>query len=283
MSQADATRAGACYRHPDRQSWVLCQRCSRTICPECQTQAAVGVQCPECVREGRSASRPSPTNRMRSLLRPRGGAPVVTYSLVGVTVAAYLLQFLTGGALTAAWAYMPALTVVEPWRMITSVFLHAPFTGSLFALLHILFNMYILLLLGRVLEPSLGRVRFLALYLIAGFAGSVGVLWLGNPVGWVLGASGAVFGLFGAYFVVLRHLGRNATQILVVVGINFALGFFIGGISWQAHLGGLVGGALVALVYTRTRARRQRGLQVGLTLGVVALLVAIAALRIVTW
>lgn len=282
MSGAETTPAGVCYRHPDRESWVLCQRCGRTICPRCQTQAAVGVQCPDCVREGRAATRPSPGRRVRSVLRPRRGAPVVTYSLIGATVFVYLLQLVTGGALTRAWLYIPILTVAEPWRMVTSVFLHAPLTGSLFALLHILFNMYILMILGSTLEPVLGRARFLALYLISGFAGSVGVLWLASPLGGVLGASGAVFGLFGAYFIVLRSLGRNGTQILVIVGLNFVLGFFIGSVSWQAHLGGLVVGALIGLIFTRTRGRQRRGLQAALLSAVVVGLIALSALRVLT-
>lgn len=280
MSESDGTPAGVCYRHPGRQSWILCQRCGRTICPECQTQAAVGVQCPDCVREGRAATSRPVGARISGALRPTAGAPIVTFSLIGVTVLVYLLQLVTGGLVTRFGVLVPALVPTEPWRMLTSVFLHAPLTNGLFAILHIAFNMYILLLLGRSLEPMLGRARFLALYLIAGFAGSVGVVWLSGPLSGALGASGAVFGLFGAFFVLLRHIGRSATQIVVIVALNFALGFFIGGISWQAHLGGLLGGALVAFVYTRTRGPRRRGRQIALLVGVVGLLVVLTAIRL---
>lgn len=276
----DTTPAGVCYRHPGRESWVLCQRCGRTICPGCQTQAAVGVHCPDCVAEARAAAKRPLTTRAARSLRARPGVPLVTYSLVAVTVAVYLVQLVTAGLVTQAGVLVPALVPREPWRMLTSVFLHAPLANGMFAILHIAFNMYILLLLGRTLEPSLGRIRFLALYLIAGFAGSVGVLWLSGPLSGALGASGAVFGLFGAYFVILRHIGRSATQIVVIVVLNFALGFFVGGISWQAHLGGLLGGALVALVYTRTRGARRRTAQIGLVATVVLGLVVLTAIRL---
>jgi membrane associated rhomboid family serine protease len=264
-----ATPAGVCYRHPKRESWVLCQRCGRTICPACQTQAAVGVQCPECVREGHA----SIPRRRRNLLRafaPSGSKPVVTYALIGVTLFVYLLQYLTRGAVTGFGVYVPILTEVQPWRLVTSVFLHAEFP------LHIAFNMLTLYLVGQGLEPILGRVRFLALYLISGFAGSVGVLVLADPRTAVIGASGAVFGLFGAYLIIGRRLGANVTTLVVIVAANLLVGFFFfSNVSWQAHVGGLAGGALVALVYVATRHRRQRWLQVGLTAALVLALVAV--------
>jgi membrane associated rhomboid family serine protease len=189
----------------------------------------------------------------------------------------YLLQQVSGGAVTEALAYHPLLTATEPWRMITSMFVHSQ--GSIF---HILFNGYALWLFGRMLEPALGRWRFLALYLLSGLGGSAAVLWL-SPGTWVVGASGAVFGLFAAMFVIQRGLGGNATQLLVVIGLNLVIGFIPGSnISWQAHLGGLVVGALVALVFMRTRGPRQQTRQRLLLLGVVGLLVVVIVAGVAT-
>lgn len=268
---ADAeANPGVCYRHPKRESWVLCQRCGRTICPDCQTPAAVGVQCPECVREGRaSMPRRRPGRGFVRAMSPSSGRPIVTYSILAVTVFVYLLQ-LAFPAVTGTLAYVPAYTELQPWRVVTTALVHAalPF--------HLLFNMLALFVVGRALEPLIGRGRFLALYLLSAIAGSLAVLLLGNPFGSVIGASGAVFGLFAAYIVIVRRLGGNVTPMLAIVGINLVLGFFIGGVSWQAHVGGLVGGALVALILLNTRRRQQRTLQLLLLGGfTIALLAAL--------
>jgi membrane associated rhomboid family serine protease len=262
-----------CYRHPDRQTWVLCQRCGRSICGECQTQAAVGVHCPECVREARESA-PLTRSRLLSTLRTPGDRPVATYVLIGLSVAVFAIMFLTGGpnGLVGRYlVYFPPLTLVEPWRVFTSMFAHANF-------FHILFNMYALYLFGTQLEYLLGRGRFLALYFLSGIGGAAAVMVL-SPATPVLGASGAIFGLFSAYFVISRRLGSNATQLLVVIGLNFALGFLLPGISWQAHLGGAIAGALVALVLASTRQRTQRPLQLAGLVGVAILLVAVLLSR----
>lgn len=273
MSDPAATRENFCYRHPDRQSFVLCQRCGRTICGECQTPGAVGVICPECMRQQRAEA---PRTKPAVFGRIRGaadrGAPVVTYSIIGVSVVVYAIQFFTGSLLTNMFAFTPqALTVVnEPWRMLTSVFLH----GSV---LHLLLNMYTLWIFGQLLEGLLGRVRFLVMYLIAGLAGSVGVVVFGDPLSWVLGASGAIFGLMGAFVVIQRRFGVNLTQLYVLLAINLAIGFLPGAnISWQAHLGGLIGGALVGLIYLETRDRSRRGIQIALLVALTIVLIVIA-------
>lgn len=273
MSNAPTNSANYCYRHPNRQSFVLCQRCGRTICPDCQTQAAVGVHCPECVKEAR-ASMPRRAPSVVTAFRSSSSQPVLTYSLIAITVLVYVLQNIPGSPVTALGVYRPVLTVVEPWTMITAVFLHA-------SILHILFNMYSLFIFGPILERLLGRARFLSLYLVAGFGGSVAVLLL-SPGGGVLGASGAIFGLMGAFFVIQRRLGGNNIQILIVIAINLAMGFFISGISWQAHVGGLVAGCLVALVYLRTRLPAQRNLQILLVVGIVVALIVVTAARALT-
>jgi membrane associated rhomboid family serine protease len=280
MSQLPDSSANYCYRHPNRQSFVLCQRCGRTICPECQTQAAVGVHCPECVRESRQSmprTRPAVVTAVR---RATGtDAPVVTYAIMALCglvfiaeVATGLLTSRTGSVVNGALAYYPPLTVLQPWRMVTSLFVHA-------SVLHILFNMFSLFILGTQVEAMIGRVRFAVLFLLAGIGGSVAVLLLAPGVV-VVGASGAIFGLFGAYFIIARHLGANATQLIIVIAINLGIGFVVPGIAWQAHVGGLVIGAIVALVFVRTRAGNRRIPQVGMLIGVAALLLGLSGIGV---
>ena len=279
MTTAPDTPDNYCYRHPGRQSFVLCQRCGRTICPECQVQAAVGVHCVECARQDR---REAPrVNRGRpAFLRNLTGreAPVVTYVIIALCVVVFLLQYLPGvtSALQFAGLYvMPSTGIpVEPWRMLTSVFLH----GSI---LHLLFNMYTLFVFGSALERMLGKGRYIALYLISGFGGSVAVALLADPRQPVVGASGAIFGLIGAYFIINRHLGGNSVQLLVLVAINLVYGFVVPGIAWQAHVGGIIAGAVVALIYVRTRAIRQKGLQIALVSAVSAALVGLTVVAAV--
>lgn len=242
MSDESAVSDDYCYRHPGRESFVLCQRCTRTICPDCQTQAPVGVICPECLRDERKSA---PKGARR--LRLAGTRPTATYVLLGALVLIYLGQLLSGGAVTQALVYWPPLTFVEPWRMLTSVFAHSD--SSFF---HILFNGYSLFVLGTLVERLIGASRFIALFLLAGLGGSVAVLWLA-PESAVLGASGAIFGLFGALFVIQRSFGGANSQLLIVLGLNLVLGFVVPGISWQAHIGGLLVGALVAWILVKTR------------------------------
>lgn len=261
MSSVPDSAANYCYRHPSRQSFVLCQRCGRTICPDCQTVGAVGVTCPECMREQRATA---PRTKSALLTRLTGqGAPVVTYSIIGITLVVFVLQILPviGGQVTQSLWYAGVYShpgSFEPWRMITAMFVHS--TGFIF---HVLLNMYTLWIFGQLLEQMLGRWRFLALYLIGGFAGSVGVLLLSDPLTPVVGASGAIFGLMGAFLVIQRRLGGDAKQLLVLVGINLVIGFIPGmNIAWQAHLGGLIGGAIVGLIFVETRKRNQQTLQI---------------------
>lgn len=270
MSSAPSNSASHCYRHPDRQSYILCQRCGRTICQPCQTQAAVGVHCPECIREAQATAPRRKPAILRSL-RPASDAPVVTFSIIGATALVYVLQLLPGSPVTSALAFYGPFTPGEPWRLLTALFVHSQ--GSL---LHILFNMFSLFIFGPLLEAMVGRVRFLALYLIAGLGGSVAVLLLA-PYTPVVGASGAIFGLLGAYFVIQRKLGGNNVQLLIVIGLNLVIGFLPGtNIAWQAHLGGLVVGSAVALVYLRTRRPEQRTTQIALVAGIVAAVIALA-------
>jgi membrane associated rhomboid family serine protease len=213
----------------------------------------------------------------------RDGRPVVTMTIIGICVAVWLLQQVSP-LVTDRLAFVPAVGSAEPWRFLTSAFAHSP--GQL---LHILFNMYALWILGQYLEPMLGRVRFAALYLVSAVGGSVGFLLLASPpvagglpsASWqtqMVGASGAVFGLFGALIVLNRHLGRSSAPMFFVIGINAVLGFVVPGIAWQAHLGGLITGAAVAAVITVTAPKNRRRLQLpGLVVVLILLVVAVAA------
>jgi membrane associated rhomboid family serine protease len=273
--EAKTDRDNFCYRHPNRASFVLCQRCGRTICADCQTQAPVGVHCPECVKEARqNAPRGTPALVRAARAAQSSSTPVVTYSLIGINLIVYIIQWLSGDAVFEQFAYWPPLTATEPWRMVTTMFLH-----SQQFIPHVLLNMYSLFVIGPILEQTLGRGRFLALYLIAGFGGSVGVLLLA-PNSIVVGASGAIFGLLGALFVIQRRLGGNTTQLLIVIGINLVIGFVIPGLAWQAHLGGLLVGAGIGAIYVRTRRIQLRSLQVALVAAVAAVLVAVSVLRV---
>jgi len=160
----------------------------------------------------------------------------------------WLLQVVPGSTVTTSLFYAPLLTVIEPWRMLTAGFVHSP--DSVW---HILINAYSIYIFGRVIEPMLGPGRFLALYLISIVGGSAMVLWLSEPTIPVVGASGAFFGLMGAYFVMLKAIGDRSGQLVALIAINLAFGFFVSGISWQGHLGGLLAGMAVAYVYAKTR------------------------------
>jgi membrane associated rhomboid family serine protease len=210
------------------------------------------------------------------------GRPVVTRTLIGINVAAFALQWVAGRGFTNQMLFFPPLALAEPWRFLTSAFVHSP--SSVF---HILFNMYALWLVGPYLESLLGRARYIALYLLCAFGGSVGYFVLANPTGvtWgtgVVGASGAVFGLFGAFMVVNRRLGRDVSGIAVVIGLNFVLGFVVAGIAWQGHLGGLVTGALAGAALAYAPAARRATLHPVALAGIGAALVVLVAVKVAT-
>jgi membrane associated rhomboid family serine protease len=274
------TTENRCYRHPDRETFVKCQRCGRPICGQCQTIAPVGVHCPECVREARGSAPSSRSigTRFARAVSPTSQRPVVTYAIIALCVIVFLLELLTGdnfisgtgnSAVGNALFYYPGDITDRPWTIITSLFVHAN-------ILHIGLNMYSLLILGPPLERFLGRGRYIALYLLAGVGGDVAVDFF-SKVG-VLGASGAIFGLLGALIIFSRRLGFNIQQLVIVAVINLAAGFVLPGIAWQAHVGGLVLGVGIAFVYLYTRNSRRRFAQVLalVAIGVVMLLALLA-------
>ncbi|UUT34351.1 rhomboid family intramembrane serine protease [Microbacterium elymi] len=212
---------------------------------------------------------------------PLDRRPLATYWIIGITVVVYLTQLIPHSpvqqwlALNSAYL-IPALGPIEPWRLITVLFVHSGW-------LHIGLNMLALWMIGRILEPLLGHVRFLVIYLISGIGGSVAVALLA-PGTWVVGASGAIFGLFGALLIIGRHIGANVSGIAIIIAINFAFPFVVGllsgslaavQISWQAHLGGLIAGSAVGFIYARTRSIRRRRLQIGLLIALTVVLLAL--------
>lgn len=261
-----------CPRHPDRVSYVTCQRCGRPVCPQCQRTAAVGVHCVDCVAQANRTTR-SRVTVFGAKVVP-GARPVVTITLIAICAVLYLLQ-LAGFDTYGRFAYSPAAGEIEPWRMLTAAFLHA-------SLLHIAFNMMALWFTGPFLEQALGRARFLALYLVSALGGSVAVLMLTPLEQWtrgVVGASGAVFGLFGAVAVVMMRLKKPNTQIFGVIAINLVLTFLIPNISWQGHLGGLVTGAAIAAIYAYLPKKAQGWGAIAGVGGIAALLVLTTVLR----
>ncbi|MFM1995323.1 MAG: hypothetical protein RLZZ610_840 [Actinomycetota bacterium] len=182
------------------------------------------------------------------MARLKSDQPKITVSLIMINLVIWLLQVIPGSTVTTTLLYAPLLTVIEPWRMLTAGFVHSPDSPW-----HILINAYSIYIFGRVIEPMLGPARFLALYLISIFGGSAMVLWLGEPVVPVVGASGAFFGLMGAYLIMLRAIGDNSGLLVGLIAVNLAFGFLVPGISWQGHLGGLLAGMAVTAVYARTR------------------------------
>lgn len=181
---------------------------------------------------------------------------MVTMTIIAICAVVWVGE-LVSPAVFRAVAFRPDLGADEPWRLLTSAFAHSP--NQVF---HILFNMYAAWIVGQYIEPMLGRARYLALYLLSALGGSVAFLLMAFPPTvaeynagdyglWftpVVGASGAVFGLFGALFVLNRRLGRSSTSLLVLLGINAAIPLFVPNVAWQAHIGGFVVGIAAAAV-----------------------------------
>jgi membrane associated rhomboid family serine protease len=245
------TEPMTCYRHPKRETGVSCSECGRGICPDCMRFAPVGIRCPDHAgnqKVVRGIPRKTPAQLLRS-----GGEGVVTRVLIGVNVAVYLLTLAAGASINGVGGrvyeegvlYGPYVADGDWWRLVTSAFMHyGPF--------HLAINMYSLYLLGGALESGIGRLRFLALYLVSGLAGSAGALLL-SPNAATLGASGAIFGVIGAIFVLERQGVRvfpGSVVGLLVMNLIFTFAFR-GSISVGGHLGGLAGGALAALALSR--------------------------------
>jgi membrane associated rhomboid family serine protease len=236
--------AETCYRHPSRETGVSCSSCGRPICPECMTPTPVGMRCPECASQR--------TKVVRGVGREEGfRAAPATYVLIALNVVAFLVEIGSGGGGLSRSVgtvgldfglFGPLVAEGEWYRLLTSGFLHA-------GIIHIGFNMFLLYFLGRLLEPSLGTPRFVALYFASLLAGACGALIV-EPNALTVGASGAIFGLAGATFVMARGRGMDALagQVGFLIAFNLIFSFVAPSISVGGHIGGLVGGVLCALV-----------------------------------
>jgi membrane associated rhomboid family serine protease len=275
-----AQQVPTCYRHDDRETYIRCVRCDRPICPDCMTSASVGFQCPECLRQGQARVR-----QPRTITggRVRTDVGLVTRVLIGIDVAVFIAQFVYGigesavrfGVLGFAIydQELHGVATGEYYRLITAAFLH----GSI---LHLLLNMYVLYVIGTPVEAALGRVRYLTLYLLSAFGGCVASYAFNNFNTPSVGASGAIFGLFGAFLVISHHLRRDLTSIAVLIGINLAIGFLPGtNIDWRAHVGGLITGALLTLVFVKAPARSRTLSAVGAAVAIVAVCAVLVAMR----
>ena len=238
-----------CYEHPDRLASAVCRSCNRPICTVCMTEAPVGWQCHQCVRRN---ARRSPVTRYQpgAVRMPRLSQTPVTTALIVINAVLFVAASASDTLTANSWVYPIVMQNGGQWyRLFSSFFVTNSF-------LDVALNMWCLLIIGRLIEPALGKWRFLALYLLSGLGGSVAYYLLGNPLEPAAGASGAIFGLFGAYFVLARRSSANTSGIVALIGINLVFSFVIPNVAWQAHIGGLVTGLAVAGGFAL--ARRQR-------------------------
>ncbi len=273
-----------CFRHPDRETYLSCSRCGRPACPDCLRAAPVGQHCAECVREGsRDVRQPTAVfgGRVTS-------ASTVTWVLVALNVSCYLVEWVYPRVVNyfdmIGVAYDPTIhqtvgVAHDQWyRLLTSAFLHEPGLSG-FGPAHIIFNMWALILVGPALERLLGHVRFLTVYLVSALGGGVMYYLIGPTNVFALGASGAIFGLFGAWFVVARRLRLDSRQIVFLIVINLIFGFVVPNIAWQDHLGGILAGGLLTAAYAYAPRNHRALVQIGATVVVVAVLVVAVIIR----
>jgi membrane associated rhomboid family serine protease len=295
VSQYAGTSGGpeappTCYRHPDRETWVSCSRCGKHACPDCRREAAVGQQCLDCVRGAEAGSRqPRPAFGGRLV----SGA-ALTWTLVGINVVLFLVE-LVKPSLAQDWGMMgyasptgnppfQGVAAGQWYRLITSAFLppapNGPNGIGSLGFLDIAFNMWALVAVGPSLEQSLGRVRFLAVYLLSAVGGAVAFFLFAPQNQLALGASGAIFGLFAAWFVVARKLRMDIRGIGTIIAINLVFSFFYRStIAWQDHVGGLIVGALVTFAFAYAPRRNRTLVQVTAAVAVLAVLVLLVIYR----
>ncbi|MEU7026558.1 rhomboid family intramembrane serine protease [Streptomyces sp. NPDC046275] len=270
-----------CYRHPDVETGIRCARCEKPICPQCMVSAAVGFQCPDCVRGGSGTGHAPHANTPRTVAGGRVVADgrLVTKILIGINLALFIAVRAADPRLVdqldmIGLAYSDELGIIgvadgEWYRLITSAFLHQEAA-------HFVFNMLGLWVIGGIVEPELGRIRYTALCLLSGLSGSAMVYLLSPENEGALGASGIVFGLIGAWVVLARRHRYDMRPVLIFVAISLVFTFARPGVSWQAHIGGLVAGALLTYAFVHApRARRALvqygacGLLLAIDLGIV--------------
>ncbi|MFF2958275.1 rhomboid family intramembrane serine protease [Streptomyces sp. NPDC057963] len=282
---AAADGSMGCYRHPGRGTHIRCVRCDRPICPECMVNASVGFQCPDCVRQGSGTGHGPAANQPRTVAGGSIAADprLVTKILLGINVAVYIAVLakgelvnellLLGRATTHFGGPLEGVAEGQWYRLVTSMFLHQE-------MWHIVFNMLGLWWLGGPLEAALGRARYLTLYMLSGLAGGALTYWLSAPVQGSLGASGAIFGLLGATAVLMRRLNYDMRPVFVLLAVNLVITFNPwGGIAWQAHVGGLIAGTLIAIAMVHAPRERRALVQYGTCALVLVAVVAIVVAR----
>ncbi|GAA1781013.1 MULTISPECIES: rhomboid family intramembrane serine protease [Streptomonospora] len=235
-----AAEVPTCYRHRDRETYLRCSRCDRPICPDCIREAPVGQHCPQCVSEGNRDVR-----RSRTVFGGRVAArPVVTWALLALIGAGFVAQFASPGQWLSSQFGMNGQAVVfggQWYRLVTSAFLHV-------GVMHLLFNGLALYIVGQQVETALGHARYTALWVLSAVGGSVLSLLLA-PESWSVGASGAIFGLFGAVFVIGRRLRLDIRFIVGLLVVNLLITFLVPNIAWAGHIGGLAVGLLLGAAY----------------------------------
>ncbi|KOG35076.1 rhomboid family intramembrane serine protease [Streptomyces resistomycificus] len=284
-SSRDAQGLPGCYRHPDRETGIRCTRCERPICPECMVSASVGFQCPDCVRGGSGTGHAPTASQPRTIAGGTIAADprLLTKILVGINLAVFIAvhvrtSLLNDLVLIGAWPPAPfeptqGVAGGEYYRLVTSMFTHNE-------VWHIGFNMLSLWWLGGPLEAALGRARYLTLYFVSGLAGSVLAYLLASPTTATLGASGAIFGLFGATAVLMRRLNYDLRPIIALLVINLIFTFNPGfNISWQAHIGGLVAGLVTGYAMVHAPRERRALIQYGTCALVLAVIVIVTLVR----
>lgn len=280
---AEESGLPGCYRHPDRETGVRCVRCDRPICPKCMISASVGFQCPECVHGGSGTGHAPGATAPRTLAGGVTSADprLITKIILGLNLAVFLAAISGGDRVTDPMLLVgrapfffggPVEGVAEGqwYRLLSSVFLHEEVA-------HIALNMLALWFLGPPLEAALGRLRFVTLYVLSGLGGSALFYLIAAPYDAALGASGAIFGLFGATAVLMRRMNYDMRPVLVLLVINLVFTFTWSGIAWQGHIGGLVIGTAVAYGFVHApREKRilvQRAVAAGALLAIVAVVV----------
>ncbi len=278
-----APPAPTCFRHPGRQTYVSCVRCGRPACPDCLRPAAVGHQCVECIREGNRGARRA-TGRFGGRV---ASTARVTQTLIVLNIVLYLIE-LAHPQLGYDWKMVgagriysngpPVGVAFGQWyRLITSAFLPPAGAGYL-GFLDIAFNMWALFIVGPAVERMLGSVRFIAVYLVSGIAGSILIYFL-VPLEFAAGASGAIFGLFGAWFVLAKRIQADSRPVVMLIVLNLVISFLVPQIAWQAHVGGLIAGGLLTAAYAYAPRQNRTAIQVSATLAMIAILIALVVTK----
>jgi membrane associated rhomboid family serine protease len=252
-----------CVNHPDRAASVVCAHCDRPICTDCMREAPVGWQCPDCIAAGAKKTKviqPFAASNRTGAIGSTNPTPVVI-SLVVINAVVFVASGFGKYSVLARYGLVPdrVHNQHQYYRLFDSIFLHLNF-------LHIGSNMLTLLIVGPAVEVMLGKSRFLVLYLLAGLGGSV-LAYLIAPANEIsVGASGAIFGVMGAYVVLARFRQKPMGPVVILIVVNLVIGF-TGNIEWQAHIGGLLIGAALAFAFQYASTLRDRAQDLAVTVG----------------